>query len=57
MQISMIAAETVIKTWSDKVVSNAISSSNQHHGGSLKHNSLLSSSELLLRPHLLYYCA
>jgi len=57
MQISMIAAETVIKTWSDKVVSNAISSSNQHHGGSLKHNSLLSSSKLLLRPHLLYYCA
>lgn len=40
--------ETVIKTWSDKIVPNAISISNQHHSGSVKHKSLLSSSKLLL---------
>lgn len=47
----------VIKTWSDKAVSNAIDISNQHHSSSVKHKSLLFSSKLLIRHHLLCYCA
>lgn len=50
MQVSMIAAAWRVsdQILLDKVVSNAIGISNQHHSGSVKHKSLLSSSSKLL---------